>query len=926
MNKKKFLYIAAIVVVLGLGYLNYFGTEKELTPKEQVVETTDVTYNSDGYDIEAVKQKDILKSDETTFESAKAKIKDMVLSGDNVLLDAAKNLILKTNILGRSVNGWEFKTESAKYIKEKDEVVATDGVTAINKERGIEISGKNFKTNSKMSFVDLTGDVVLKSKGIELKADSATYSDETKDVLITGNISLSGKDLGEEKGILAGKFTKGKYNIDKKILEAWEPFNLDYNGVQLFGNKLWYDENTGAFRITEDVYILVDGYKIHVSSIENKGNTNIIDINGKIKGSNGVYSFEADKGYYDTKSKQLEVIGNLKGNSTEGQELEANKMIYDRNNGIMQLFGGKNKLVYKTKDEVIKTDELRYNSNTKELEINTPYTYKSSIYESTGKKFFINNETGIGYVIDGSIKNIQKKEWASGDRVDFNRTLNNYYIKGNAQFEDPKYTFKSQIIDYRGSEGFTYLPVAYEFTQKGQGDIFKGGSGEYNMNLGDFKSFGDFSYEDKENLLTGTNLTYNTKTEIGNIEKNIVILKKSDNTKVTGDTGNFKKDDYAKLIGNLVLKNEKIEAFSKEGTYNMKNSKLYIPGEITFKGIEKPMDGRIEDGIYDVNISKFTGKKFTGKDVNNSLKSDIINYYAKEERVELEGNAQIKNATSILNGSILDYNLKTEEATSPKAFTLNYDNFIVKGTNGKTNLGSNTLFVNKVHVTTQDGDNITADEASGNMEEMRLDFIGNVKGKVMDKGVPVIFDGKFARAYFKKENDKYKAQRLEIKEDAVITKEEMTLYSDYLEMDVPKNIVFGRENTRIKIQDRNGTTDITSRVADANLTTEIANLVGDVTIINKNLKGQVTKTTSSRAIVKNKENIIELIGDVVADSEESTVEADKAIYNMQTNKMKALGNVFVNYKSAEGSGSGANTGNIINKNQSKDPYKNFMKK
>ncbi|MBC2855902.1 S-layer protein [Cetobacterium sp. 2A] len=896
MNRKKLLYIGAVIVVLALGYLNYFGDEKEIKPKEQIIETTDVIYDSEGYHIEAQKQKDIVKTDETTFESAKALVKDMIISGDNVLLDAAKNLVLKTNILGKSMNGWEFKTDSAKYVKELDQVVSDSGVVAINKEKNIEISGKNFKTDTKMSYVDVTEGVVLKSGNYILKSDSANYSDKSKEVNLSGNITIEGKELGEEKGTLSGQFSNGKYNIETKILEAFGPFNLDYNNIKLFGEKFWFDENTGAFKITENVYILADGYKIDVKEISRKSAQDSIEFTGKVSGTNGVYSFVADNGIYDTKNKTLDMIGNIFGKSKEGQELVAQLVKYNRESGILQLFGGKEDVVYTQKDESIKSKDMIYNTKTKEISLLNGYYYKSSKYESKGKEFFLNNETGIGYVVSGYVKDFIDNQYASGDRVDFNRNLKNYYIKGNGYFKTPKYTLKSQEVDYRGTDGFAYLPLPYEFLQNGKNDFFKGNSAEYNLKSFEFKTPGEFVYESGDNILKGENLLYNTETEVGNIEKNVSILSKKDNTLVTGDKGEFKKEDYANIIGNLVIENSKADFFATDGKYKLKEEKIYIPGEITIKGKENPMDGNMFDGVYNIKTNKFSAKNFHGKDVNNTLKSDIINYYVNEDRVELQGSAKITKDTTVLTGQLLDYKLKTEVANSPKPFQIEYGTFIINGTKGMANLANENLDIDDIRAKSKDGDNFSANKGIGNMTEMKMDFVGNAKGTVYQNGVPIKFDGKLARVYFKKEGSGYKAQRAEIKDDAVITKEDMTLYSKYLEMDIPRDLVFGREDTRIKIKNENGVTDITSRVMDANIKTEVANLIGDVVIVNKDNKGKITRTTSDKAIVKNKDSIVELIGKVFTENEESTVEADKAIYNMKTNKLKAIGNVFVEYK------------------------------
>ena len=177
MNKKKIIYGIAIIVVVILGYFNYFGDEGEVGKTEQVVETTNVTYRNEDYLVEAQKQKDYIKENETGFEKAEAKVNDMFLSGDNVFIDKVRNLALKNNILGISPNGWSFKAENIDYNKLKDEITSTTGVTAINDERGLTISGQNFTTDSKMSYIELEKDVTLEDKNIILKGDKGNYDD-----------------------------------------------------------------------------------------------------------------------------------------------------------------------------------------------------------------------------------------------------------------------------------------------------------------------------------------------------------------------------------------------------------------------------------------------------------------------------------------------------------------------------------------------------------------------------------------------------------------------------------------------------------------------------------------------------------------------------------------------------------------------------
>ena len=170
MNKKK-IYIIIFVVIIILGYLNYFKDENDLSDIKKAIETTNVTYDSEDYHVEADKQVDYVDDNETNFEKAKALVKDMVISGDNVFIDKVRNLALKNNILGVSPNGWKFNTEAARYDKLKDEITSDVGVSAENAEKKVKVSGKNFVTDSKMSYIELKDNVVLENEKIKSKIE-----------------------------------------------------------------------------------------------------------------------------------------------------------------------------------------------------------------------------------------------------------------------------------------------------------------------------------------------------------------------------------------------------------------------------------------------------------------------------------------------------------------------------------------------------------------------------------------------------------------------------------------------------------------------------------------------------------------------------------------------------------------------------------
>src|SRR3712207_2636728 len=170
MTKKAWIYSGIGAVALVAGYFNYFGEDKKLDTLKKVIETSNAIYKSADYFVEAKKQIDYVDDKETKFEVAKAIVKGMTLSGDNVVIDKLRNLVLKNNILGVSENGWKFNASELRYNKATDEIISEAGVAAINEKKGIHLEGKKFLTTTSMSHI------LLDRKSTRLNSSHANIS------------------------------------------------------------------------------------------------------------------------------------------------------------------------------------------------------------------------------------------------------------------------------------------------------------------------------------------------------------------------------------------------------------------------------------------------------------------------------------------------------------------------------------------------------------------------------------------------------------------------------------------------------------------------------------------------------------------------------------------------------------------------------
>lgn len=891
MNKKKIVYGIIFIVVIVLGYLNYFGDEGELGKTEQVIETSNVTYKNEDYVVEAQLQKDYIKENETGFEKAKAKVNDMLISGDNVFIDKVRNLALKNNILGISPNGWSFKAESVDYNKLKDEIKSTTGVTAINEEQGIKISGQNFTTDSKMSYIELTQDVVLENESIALKGDKGEYDDLTKIVVLSNNITLEGR--GENVGLVDGHFKTLRYNSDSRILEAWEPFDTTYKEVKLSAESLYFKEDTEALKVSKNVVIEANGFKIYVDRVDKAGNSNILKIAGKIKGSDGTYSFEGDKGEYNTESKVLTILGNIKGSSTKGEKIAGDRLVYDTNSKLMTLSGDKN-VKYSSADGELITKVFNY--NTKEMSTSGAYTFSGTKYESKGKNLYYNGESKDVKITEGYLLDKEKKQRLSGDKIAYNTDTQDSSVIGKAFMEDEKYSLSSESIIYTGADKNAKINGNYIVKAQDSGMKFQGKDATYNQESGEFLSAGSVKLQNENYIANGTDLTYNTKTGLGKLGSSIEIVNPKDNIRITGDTFSFKNGEYLEIAGNLHMEGEDVIVDSERARYSLKDKNIYIPEKIDFKSKDGKTYGIMSKGVYYTESSKFVGDNFNGKSNTATLTSRKMTYFSQGEKALFQGKVVMKDTDSTFRGESVEYYPKTETVKSLEKYTINYKDFTFKGDNGVFNNKSGILDGNKSDITTANGDRFISDKVHGNLNEMIMDFTGNVNGHVNDNGVITTFSGEFSRVYFKN-SGKYEILRSEVRENAVFIQGDKKLKSDYIEIDSNRRLVFSKENTELTLVDAvNGETVIKSAVAEVDIDKDMATLIGNVQIKNNNSEYGLTNVTADRGIIRQKAGTVELIGHVEIENNESIVQADRGIYDMNSKKIKASGNVYVDYK------------------------------
>jgi len=412
MSKKKIIYIAMGVIAVVLGYLNYFGSDKEVGDIRKIIETVNAVYESDDYHVEAEKEIDYIDEKESKFEKAKAKIQGMLLSGDNVFLDKDRNLTLDTNILGISPNGWEIKASELKYNKTTQELISTKPMYAKNEEKGVEVLANKFKTTITMDNITLEDGVVIKNKLFSILADKANYNNANKTIVLEGNIRLSNRigeigDINTLKDIkdiqnnsanktdkeMSGTFSKVYFNLDERNLYATDGFDLKYDDVGLKGKNIVVNDK--KIRIFGNVDITsTKGEKLILDNFVYSSETKEADMYGnKIKYTSPDNNLEAEYIHYNTVTKEVTTDKPFDSWNAKGEGLTGTSIVY--NLGTKDFYSKEN-ITVKNKDYGLTTKNVTYKEDTGILTAPEPYVIKSSSGDSTvnGNSIIYNKKTG----------------------------------------------------------------------------------------------------------------------------------------------------------------------------------------------------------------------------------------------------------------------------------------------------------------------------------------------------------------------------------------------------------------------------------------------------------------------------------------------------------------------------------------------------
>ena len=884
MTKKKIIYIVLGVVALVLVYFNYYGSDKEVGDIKKIVETINAVYESDDYHVEAEKEIDYLDEKESKFEKAKAIIQGMILSGDNVFLDKDKNLTLDTNILGISPNGWEIKASELKFNKETKELVSTKPMYAKNEEKGVEILANKFKTTISMDNITLEDGVVIKNKLFSILADKANYDNNTKIITLEGNIKLSNRigevgDINTLKDVkslentsnnkkekeISGTFSKVYFNLNERNLYATDGFDMKYDEVGLKGKDIVLNETTQSFKVTGDVKFTYQDYIFDVSYIEKEPNSDIINVYGQIKGGNPIYSVLADKGEYNINDKKIRIFGNVDITSTKGEKLNLDNFVYSSETKEADMYG--NKIKYTSPTNNLEAEYIHYNTVTKEI--------------TTDKPFDSWNEKGEGI---------------TGTNIVYNLGTKDFYSKENITVKNKDYGLTTKNVTYKEETGILSAPEPYVIKSTDETSTINGKSITYNKKTGELTSPGEIILNNKGTIMKGHDLVYNNISGLGKLQGPIPFENKEDKMSGIAKEIIIKKGDYVDLIGPIKVKQDTTNMFVDNARYSYKDELVHVNTPVKFNDPVKSMVGSVSSATYSPKDSILRGTNFNMKEPDRSAKAQNIVLYNKENRrLELIGNAYLSSEKNNISGPKIVYYLDTKDAETPTNSIIHYDQYTIKSSYAKVNKESGAVFAKNADVKSVDGNEFSANQAEGNTNDV-VHFTGNVKGKSKQKEGDVYFTGDKADLYMSKVNNKYEAKKVIVNTKSTFTQLNRKIVSNYMELDLIKKEVYAKDKPVLTIDDgEKGNTLVKADDVTGYIDKELIKLNKNVYVKNINEKKEETVLTAERGTVT--KQMADVYDRVKVVTKDSVITANEGHYDIVNRKIRAKGNVHVDYTS-----------------------------
>ena len=411
--------------------------------------------------------------------------------------------------------------------------------------------------------------------------------------------------------------------------------------------------------------------------------------------------------------------------------------------------------------------------------------------------------------------------------------------------KDKKWEIYTERVEYKKQGDLLISPVRTKLINTVDDTVSEADRVETTTKFETIVAIGNASYNNKKDkkTLTADKITYHDPTKVSDAEGHVIY--KEEQTKRELRANKMRYDDINKIgnaEGNVIYTDPENKLTGNKVDYYMKDERIDGQGNIVYTGKNSVISA--DTASYFVKKKQVDGRghvKYTSPTL--IVTGDHVFYDEIARILNGDGNGTYNYLPRKTTGTYRSgvYDLKTETLTTNDYYTANYDdykmdgtgliyvfptgdatmngpfnvkkqNFNVHGANGTMNTISKDIFANKMEMTSVQGDRITSDTGRGSFEKKEFRFDGHVKGKIrgnikdlVNDPTPLVeseavnFIGNTAKVYFvsHKNGSNMSITRSEVKENVHMTYKDITLDSQYNEMDSGRNLILARDKVMV---------------------------------------------------------------------------------------------------------------------------------
>ncbi len=504
---------------------------------------------------------------------------------------------------------------------------------------------------------------------------------------------------------------------------------------------------------------------------------------------------------------------------------------------------------------------------------------------------------------------LKKEILIKGKEAEVDTETSNVILKGEVvgRTKDNKWSLFTEQVDYK-KEG-DKLIFKTRTTVKNEQDKmeFIGDEVETTTKFEEIFGKGNVYLKRDNRILESNTIKYNDINKIAEAEGN-VRYKDTENNITADKAIYYMEKKQVDATGHVVYKSKDRMMIADHVFYDEMKKQIDGTGNVVYTDLQYTI--RANHMFYD-EITKIINAdgngSFVYKERNSTGTFNQGVYDLGNETFTTNSAYTINYEDYKMSGTDMFYKFKTGDTTFNRTFSITKQNFTVKGSDGRMNTLVKNIFANNMEMTSVQGDKITSRTGEGSFEKKEFKFNGNINGKIrgnvknfmtnpqkLVEAEAIKFKANTGKIYFiSHNNNDMSITRSEMKENVHMIYKELVLDSQYNEIDTSKNLVMARNGIIVDLKNE---IQMTSNFLYYNLNSEEGTAQNNVKISGKSVKTKNLNMSSEKATINIPQKKVDLIGNVVSYQGKNRITSEKATYHFDNRILENSGNTKIRYQ------------------------------